>query len=63
MIPVEKAGTLHRHRLLVVEDEVLVLIDTADFVRSQGFEVHERYQPKDERHTHMNGGTANKHHG
>jgi len=46
MIPVEKAGTLHRHRLLVVEDEVLVLIDTADFVRSQGFEVHERYQPK-----------------
>jgi len=41
MIPVEKAGTHQRHRLLVVEDEVLILIDTADFLRSRGFEVHE----------------------
>ncbi|MBK1866770.1 response regulator [Aestuariivirga sp. YIM B02566] len=41
MIPVEKAGPHQRHRLLVVEDEVLILIDTADFLRSRGFEVHE----------------------
>lgn len=41
MIPIEKAGTDQRHRILIVEDEVLVLVDTADYLRSRGFEVTE----------------------
>ena len=41
MIPAEKAGLAQLHRILVVEDEVLVLVDTADYLRGRGFDVVE----------------------